>query len=201
MPLSTSKYESVGIAVQGLADTPCVDHCRPGQVPHKRLVNVAVDGDRLTEGQNTSIQVPHRLRLQAAQRHALAGAQACTSATGGSVTTRGRAPSHAIRSSPKASRVNVVISRTASHSDRGAGKLSRNFFQSFRSRNPRPPSYRRRQSSPDRERDPLSPRDSTRRSQDRLHAGLDRVKSRANPQAQLRKLRGWLSSHHGSASR
>lgn len=45
------QVRGAGIAVKGLADTPCVDRCQPSQVPHKRLVNVAVDGDRLTEGQ------------------------------------------------------------------------------------------------------------------------------------------------------
>ncbi len=42
---------SAGIAIKRLADTPCVDHRKLGYVPHERLVNVSVDGDRLPERQ------------------------------------------------------------------------------------------------------------------------------------------------------
>jgi len=41
------QIRSAGIAVERLADAPCVDHRKLSHVPHEQLVNMAIDGDRL----------------------------------------------------------------------------------------------------------------------------------------------------------
>lgn len=51
LPVFNQQIRSAGIAVKRLADAPRVDHGQPGQIPHERLVNVAVHHNRLTERQ------------------------------------------------------------------------------------------------------------------------------------------------------
>lgn len=72
---------SAGIAVKGLANTACVDHRQTGHVPHERLVNVAVDGDRLAKRQIRRFEF--RIRSVRLRRAPRAAGLACTNASGG----------------------------------------------------------------------------------------------------------------------